>query len=201
MITIVDYKVINLGSVLNMLSKLGVRDVKVAEKPEDLKGAHKIILPGVGSYDRGVSYLKQVGLFEGLQEAGQNGTPLLGICLGMQLLGNGSAEGNLAGLGLIKAFAHRLPGDEVKVPHMGWSKLKIKRSSPLLDGLSAESRFYFVHSYHVVCDDTGDIVATAKHGIDFSAVINHGNVWGAQFHPEKSHRFGMGLLKNFLGGL
>jgi glutamine amidotransferase len=137
-------------------------------------------------------------LFNPIKELALNGTQLLGICLGMQLLGKGSDEGKCSGLGLINAYSRRLPDQVVKVPHMGWSNLTVKRPTALLNGLSEESRYYFVHSYHVVCEDEANVVATAKHGIEFAAVINSGNIWGAQFHPEKSHRFGMEMLKSFL---
>ena len=198
MITIIDYKVVNLGSVLNMIRKIGGHEIKVVEKPEDLAGATKIILPGVGSYDRAVMNLEKMELFNPIKELALNGTPLLGICLGMQLLGKGSEEGRCSGLGLINAYSRRLPDQNVKVPHMGWSNLAIKRPTALLNGLSEDSRYYFVHSYHVVCENESNVIATAKHGIEFAAVINSGNIWGAQFHPEKSHRFGMEMLKSFL---
>jgi glutamine amidotransferase len=127
--------------------------------------------------------------------------PILGICLGVQLLGQGSAEGKRPGLGLVDSRCERLPADAsagIRVPHMGWNHIEPVRDDPILLGLDANARFYFVHSFHVVCADHADVLATAHYGIDFTAMIRRDNIYGAQFHPEKSHRFGMRLLQNFV---
>lgn len=199
-ISVIDYGVVNLGSIRNMLRKLGF-EVELASTPAAVSAARKIILPGVGAFDHGVNALAELGLIEPLRyKAADNSTPILGICLGMQLLGKGSDEGSLRGLGLIEGACVRVRmphGSTLKVPHMGWNEPVPKRASPLLKGLDLRARFYFTHSYHLVCDDPADVLATATHGIEFTAMIERGNVMGVQFHPEKSHRFGMTLLRNF----
>jgi glutamine amidotransferase len=201
-ISVIDYGVANLGSMLNMLRKIGVK-AQAASEPADLKSAEKIILPGVGAFDHGVEALTERGLTESLkQKVLAESVPLLGICLGMQLLGNSSEEGELPGLGLIDARCERFrfpQGEQLKVPHMGWNLLASKCTNPLLDSLDENARFYFVHSYHLVCANPDDVLAHSTYGIDFTSMVNCGNVWGTQFHPEKSHRFGMTLLRNFVG--
>lgn len=200
MISVVDYGVANLGSILNMLRKVGAAAETVGT-PEEIMAAEKIILPGVGAFDHGVSTLNSRGLVGALRaRALGDRVPILGICLGMQMLGKSSEEGELSGLGLIDARCERFRFDgrgHLKVPHMGWSLLETKRASPLTADLGEKARFYFVHSYHIVCADPSDVLATAFYGIEFVALVQHENVYGAQFHPEKSHRFGMALLSNF----
>lgn len=200
MISVLDYGVGNLGSILNMFKKIGIR-ARLVSQPSDVREAEKILLPGVGAFDNAMRELEQRGLIEPLKERVQvHGIPVLGICLGMQLLGNGSEEGNLAGLGFINGTSRRFhfPDDaSLKVPHMGWNVINPVKYSPLFKDEAAERRFYFVHSYHFDCVDTDDVLATAHYGFDFTAMIQQGNIMGAQFHPEKSHRFGMALLKNF----
>jgi glutamine amidotransferase len=149
-----------------------------------------------------MSALTERGLTQPLKDkALEDRAPILGVCLGMQMLGWGSEEGRLAGLGLVDAYCRRFSFEKdskQKVPHMGWSMLAPRRSgSRLLNGMEPKARFYFVHSYHLVCADRDDILASASYGIDFVAMVERGNVFGAQFHPEKSHRFGMALLHNF----
>lgn len=200
MISVIDYGVANLGSMLNMLRKVGVT-AELASTPEALERAEKILLPGVGAFDHGMAALLQRGLVEPLKrKVNEDKVPLLGVCLGMQMLGKGSEEGALAGLGLIDAYCHRFSfeaGSKQKVPHMGWGLLAPRQESRLLSGLDAKARFYFVHSYHLVCAEQSDVLATARYGNEFVSMIQHDNIYGAQFHPEKSHRFGMALLKNF----
>ena len=200
MISIVDYGVVNLGSIRNMFRKLGYETTLVST-PAGIEAATKLLLPGVGAFDHGMSALTELGLVDALQsKALQDGTPLLGICLGMQMLGEGSDEGSWEGLGIIRGRSVRfeLPeGSTLKIPHMGWNIPRIRASSPLVEGLDPKARFYFLHSYHFVCVDPGDVLATADHGVEFTAMIQHGNVMGTQFHPEKSHRFGMAILRNF----
>jgi glutamine amidotransferase len=202
MISVIDYGVCNLGSMLNMLRKVGV-EAQLVSTARELALAEKIILPGVGAFDNGMGALRERGLAEPLRgKVLRDRTPLLGVCLGMQMLGRRSEEGTLDGLGLLDFEARRFrfaPGSAQKVPHMGWSLLAPRRDSPLLRGLDAGSRFYFCHSYHVVCSDPDDILASTEYGGDVAAIVQHDNVYGVQFHPEKSHRFGMALLDNFAG--
>ena len=199
-ISVVSYGVGNVGSIFSMLRKIGAPAVDAAT-PSDIDQAEKIILPGIGAFDHGMETLDARGLVEPLRKrVTQDGVPILGICLGMQLLGQGSEEGVRPGLALIDGHCERFRSNghpPLKIPHMGWKELRFSRSAPLLNELNAESRFYFVHSYHLVCDHMGDVLATAHYGIDFTAMVERANVWGAQFHPEKSHRFGMMLLQNF----
>ncbi len=200
MISVVDYGVANLGSMLNMLRKIGLEAEK-ASTPESLDRACKIVLPGIGAFDHGMTALARHGLIEPLRKkALEDRIPILGVCLGMQMMGAGSEEGDMAGLGLIDATCRRFrPSEEsgLKVPNMGWNQIVPSREGPLLAGLEEGSRFYFVHSYHLVCAHPGDVLACSRYGIDFVSVIEHGNILGVQFHPEKSHRFGMTLLRNF----
>ena len=200
MISVIDYGVSNLGSMLNMLRKVGAQ-AQLVSTAEELDRAEKIILPGVGAFDNGIAALKERGLIEPLRKkALDDKVPLLGVCLGMQMLGRSSEEGSMAGLGLVDAESRRFrftQDSEHKVPHMGWSLLAPRRESALQTGLDAMTRFYFCHSYHLVCSDPADVLASACYGADFVAMVQHGNVYGVQFHPEKSHRFGMALLHNF----
>ena len=200
MISIVDYGAANLGSILNMLRKIGV-DAELVSTPAQVERARKIILPGVGAFDHCIAALRERALIDPLRvKALEERVPVLGVCVGMQMLGHGSAEGQLAGLGWLEGRCERFcvdPHGRNKIPHMGWSLLSARRASVLLQGLEAQARFYFVHSYHLVCDDPNDILVTAHYGTDFVAMVQRDNIYGAQFHPEKSHRFGMRLLQNF----
>jgi glutamine amidotransferase len=198
-ISVIDYGVANLGSMLNMLRRLGAQ-ARLVSTPEEVLAAERIILPGIGAFDQGMRALEDLKLCEPIKERVAAGIPLLGVCLGMQLLGRSSAEGAARGLGLIRGDCQKIAGDSdrrIRVPHMGWSHLEVKRSHALLQDLDAHARFYFVHSYHLVCEDPTDVLATARYGAELTAVIAHENVLGAQFHPEKSHRYGMALLRNF----
>lgn len=200
MISVVDYGVANLASMLNMLRKVGVEAERVGT-PRELESARKIILPGIGAFDQGMVTLRERGLLDALRrKVRDEGVPILGVCLGMQMLGQGSEEGREAGLGLIDATCRRFRPPEcaaLKVPHMGWNTVAPRGSNPLLDGLDEQSRFYFVHSYYVVCGDPADELAYSRYGQDFTSAVARGNIYGVQFHPEKSHRFGMALLRNF----
>jgi len=203
MITIVDIGSSNLNSIVNMVKKIGFR-AEVSSDPEQILKADKIILPGVGSYNNGMKNLQKMGLIPTLnQKVLEKGTPILGICLGMQLLMEGSEEGSIPGLGWIQGKAVKFNfvsnSTQHKIPHMGWNLVSLKvDSSYLLAGLRASPRFYFVHSYHCLCNNPEDIVATSRYGLDFVCILNRDNIYGTQFHPEKSHRFGMRLLQNFL---
>jgi imidazole glycerol-phosphate synthase subunit HisH len=198
MITIIDYGIGNLGSIRNMFKRIGVA-VQVSADLGAIADAEKLILPGVGAFDNAMGRLSTGRLREILDDKAMvEKTPILGVCLGMQLLTRRSDEGSLPGLGWIAADTRRiLPTPSVKVPHMGWNAVRQVCSSPLTQGLSQEARFYFVHSYCVHVDNPVNSVLRARHGVDFDAAVQSGNVFGVQFHPEKSHRFGMQLLANF----
>jgi glutamine amidotransferase len=199
MIVVVDYGVGNIGAIVNMLDYLGVASV-AGETPAAIGRATKLILPGVGAFDRAMSMLEERQLVGPLGEAVRRGTPVLGVCLGMQLLGRRSEEGTRPGLGWIAADTVRIrppEGSGLKVPHMGWSEVQPARPSPIFPESNTGERFYFVHSYHVVCDDPQDVAATVEYGGRLCCAVSRGNVHGAQFHPEKSHRYGMRLLRDF----
>lgn len=201
-ITIVDYGVGNLGSIQNMLKKLGADSI-VASDASAIESATKLVLPGVGAFDAGMSQLNDSGLRAALDAAVlERNLPVAGICLGMQMMTEGSEEGRIPGLGWVPARTTRFKpaADEtMKVPHMGWNVVNRAKGSPVLDFLDGESRFYFVHSYHVHCRDREDVLLTSQYGsISFDAAFERNNILGFQFHPEKSHRFGMALLKGFL---
>lgn len=198
MIDIVNYGMGNLGSVLNMLKYIGVSS-KIVDDPGVLEKAEKILLPGVGSFDQAMKRIKENGFLEVLNHKAINEkTPILGICLGMQLLTNGSEEGKLPGLGWINSETIRFPRSSgLKVPHLGWNVVYPSTDSPLTKKLPEESRFYFVHSYYVTVASEENSILKTDYGIKFDAAIQKENIYGAQFHPEKSHKFGMQLLKNF----
>lgn len=199
MIIIVDYGMGNLGSISNMLKKIGAKNM-ISSRQEDIEGADKLILPGVGAFDNAINNIKNMGLWDVLNRAVlKDMKPVLGICLGMQLLSRRSGEGVLGGFGWVEAETVRLNGAGLKIPHMGWNTIKIERDDGLLRGLDDSSRFYFVHSYHVACKGE-DTLARTSYGCDFTSILRKGNVMGVQFHPERSHRFGMQLLKNFSEG-
>lgn len=195
MISVVNYGMGNIGSIKNMLKKIGV-DSQLIEKPEELDPNNSIILPGVGAFDNAMRRLNECGFSARLQELAAGGTPLLGICLGMQLLGDASEEGSLDGLKLIPGKSRKFVLEaNFKVPHMGWNKV-INTNTGLFQDLK-ESKFYFVHSYHFVPEKEEYILGETNYGCKFVSSINNANVYGAQFHPEKSHKYGMQLLKNF----
>jgi len=201
-ITIVDYGTSNLGSMQNMLKKVGAASM-IAASPQDLEPATKIIVPGVGSFDAGMKKLQQSGMIPMLnQKALVEKVPTLGVCLGMQLMTRSSEEGELPGLGWIDAqtrrFDQRLdPG--IKVPHMGWNEVVPAKSSELIGQFPPEARFYFAHSFYVACASVEDVLLEVSYGTStFAAAFQRGNLMGAQFHPEKSHRFGMTFLRNFV---
>ncbi len=202
MVTIVDYGVGNLASIANMARKAGTNCV-VSGDPNVLSTAERLILPGVGAFDRAMAKLEERGLIPVLTErAMERRVPTLGLCLGMQLFGRGSEEGSRPGLGWIAAdnrrFQFAAPATTaLKVPHMGWNYIEPAAPAALLERLPPEPRFYFVHSYHLHCDDPSDVMCWTTYGYRFASGIHRGNVWGTQFHPEKSHAFGLALLKNF----
>lgn len=196
-VSLVDYGLGNLGSVANMLKRVGAQSRRIST-PEELLDSESVLLPGVGAYDTGMKLLEAQGLVEPLRRFAASGRPLLGICLGMQLLVDSSAEGTLPGLGLIAGRCERVvDAPQLRVPHMGWNHVEPVRDDPLLEGLDQDNRFYFVHSYHVIPDSPEDVLAQTTYGGAFTSMIRRGNVVGAQFHPEKSHTFGMTILRNF----
>ncbi len=200
MITIVDYGMGNLGSIKNMLKKVGFQ-CEITSTPDKIMSASKLILPGVGAFDAGMARLNDSGLIPALNEQVLlNKIPVLGICLGMQLMTHSSEEGHLPGLGWVDAKTIRFSFPEtshLKVPHMGWNVVTFPKSSNLINTVEIEERFYFVHSYYVKCENNDDVLMRAKYGHEFDAGFEVGNVMGVQFHPEKSHKFGMRLLRNF----
>ncbi len=201
MIVIVDYKMGNLGSITNIIKKVGHTSV-ISSDLEVISNASKIILPGVGAFDKAMQNLKELNLIDILNEKALiQKTPFLGICLGMQLLAKHSEEGNVDGLGFIDATIKKFQVNdfpELKVPHMGWNEVEIPSKHPLCDDLYDHSRFYFVHSYHAVCNNSSNVLMKTRFGYDFDSAIHQENIMGVQFHPEKSHKFGMQLFKNFI---
>lgn len=200
MIVIVNYGLGNLASVQNMFRKIGAKETVVSGDPEVIAKADKILLPGVGAFDGGMGNLENSGLIPLLnQKALSEKVPVLGICLGMQLLTRRSEEGKKPGLGWIDADTVKFnlaPELKLKVPHMGWDYIKVSRTNPLLD-TNGKNRFYFVHSYYVKCMDEKQTLATCDFGGEFTCAVNKDNIFGTQFHPEKSLRFGMKVLENF----
>ena len=200
MIAIIDYDLGNLGSIANMLKAIGEKSI-ITSDGKQLEIADKLILPGVGAFDAGMENLTQSGLADVIREQVLNKKkPILGICLGMQLLGRKSEEGKAEGLALIPFDNKRFQFDqetELRIPHMGWDVVDFKMSHPLLYCIKEQQRYYFVHSYHAVCDSHENILMTCDYGYEFAAAVVKENVMGVQFHPEKSHDFGMALLRNF----
>jgi glutamine amidotransferase len=202
-VTVVDYNTSNIKSVGNMLRKIGVK-AHITADPNEIRKAEKIILPGVGAFDAARRNLDVAQLPEVLHEAViERGVPFLGICLGMQILAKGSEEGCLPGLGWVggrvRRFSFELPENSPKVPHMGWNYVCPRASDhPLWRHMANPMRFYFVHSYHFVCESEADVAAVTSYGYDFHCAVARDNIWGVQFHPEKSHTYGMQLLRNFV---
>lgn len=202
MVIIIDYGLGNLSSVKNMLKKIGVDSEVTAEK-EKIQAATKLILPGVGAFDNGMQNLKEGGLIDVInQKVLQEKTPVLGICLGMQLMTAKSQEGVLPGLGWMDAetvkFNFSASDKKFPVPHMGWDFVKQQKPSRLLEGMYDEPRFYFVHSYYVKTNRPEDALLTTNYSFDYVSGFEKENILGVQFHPEKSHKYGMVLLKNFI---
>lgn len=200
MITIVDYGLGNILAILNVYKRLNV-EVSIAKNADDLQSASKVILPGVGAFDHAMELLNQSGMREVLDELvlGKH-VPVLGICVGMQILAHSSDEGQAPGLGWIEGRVrgfkslqqYRLP-----LPHMGWNDVRLVSQTRLFNQLKYDARFYFLHSYYFQCDHEVDVAAVSIYGIDFTCAVNVGKIYGVQFHPEKSHHFGVQLLKNF----
>lgn len=200
-IVIVDYGSGNLLSIANMLRKVGCPNVTISGDPDEIEKADKLILPGVGHIDHGMKGLRQANLIDVLNDKViDKQTPVLGICLGLQLMTEKSEEGMSKGLGWLEATTiafdkNRMNGE--KLPHMGWAEIKYNRSHPLFKGLGPDPRFYFVHGYHVTTENKNLILCKADYGYDFTAGLFRENIMAVQFHPEKSHKFGMKIMKNF----
>ncbi len=201
MIGIIDYGLGNLGSIKNMLKIIGEKAI-ISSDISELDKCNTLILPGVGAFDAGMSKLNETGLAQYIKNvANMDKKPILGICLGMQLLGKRSEEGQLEGLGLIPFESKRfqVQDQNLKVPHMGWDIVDIKKDIPLTHNLfDQRQRYYFVHSYHAVCESLDNVMMTCDYGYEFAAAVVKDNIMGVQFHPEKSHSFGMKLLENFV---
>lgn len=203
MISIIDLGIGNIGSIVNMLNYLGYEST-IVKNPNELEKANKIILPGVGSFDRAILTIKSRGLDEIISHKSEKEKiPILGICLGMQLLTNGSEEGSKQGLGLIDAETKNLSSrlkkleKNIPVPHMGWNQVKKSKFNPLTKDIDIDDKFYFVHSYYVDCNFEKESILKTNYGFEFDAAFNKDNIFGVQFHPEKSHKYGMKIFKNF----
>lgn len=201
LVGVLDVGLGNIGSVQRMIFKVGGRSVLIS-KPEELDNVKKIILPGVGHFDEGMRKLRESSLIDRLiVKIKHDKMPILGICLGMHLLCRGSEEGELPGLGLIDADVKKFQFDELsslKIPHMGWNSVVKLKESRLFAEVSEEQRYYFVHSYKVVVDDPSIVSVEANYGGKFCAAFQQDNIYGVQFHPEKSHRFGMELIRSYV---
>jgi glutamine amidotransferase len=202
MVVIIDSGIGNTGSILNMLRKIGAKAV-ISSEPEQIKAADKLIMPGIGAFDNGIKMLEKNGLIPLLErKVIKDKTPILGICLGMQLFTKKSEEGVLDGLGWVdavtKKFRNTVNENKIRIPHMGWNIVEPAGESWLFADMDQEKRFYFSHSYYVICNNNNNITATTLYGHNFVSILQKDNIIGVQFHPEKSHIFGMKLLKNFL---
>jgi imidazole glycerol-phosphate synthase subunit HisH len=202
MIVVIDYGMGNIGSIANMLKKVGVAAV-VSADIGTVESADKLILPGVGAFDQGMRHLRDLGLIPVLnRKVLEAKTPILGLCLGMQLFTRNSEEGSLPGLGWFDAetvrFRFHASQTGLKALHMGWNTVNLINPTALWKNMYPDARFYFVHAYHVVCHDQNDVTTTSHYGYEFASAITKGNVQGTQFHPEKSHKFGIRLFKSFV---
>ncbi len=198
-VVIIDYQTGNIRSVARRIELLG-EEYALTRDIDEIQHADRLILPGVGGFRQGMDQLREFGLVKVIKEQATEGKPILGICLGMQLLADWSEEnGGIEGLGLISGKVIRLPHrKQLRVPHMGWNDISFKRNEPLFSGIPQGTDFYFCHSYHFHCLDEHDVVATVDYGEPFACAIRRQNVFGVQFHPEKSFKHGEQLLANFL---
>lgn len=201
MITIIDYGVGNINAFVNVYKRLNI-STKIAKTAADLEDAQKLILPGVGHFDHAMSELNKSGMREKLDELVLvKKVPIIGICVGMQMMGNSSDEGIVEGLKWIDAGIKKFDESKVKqvtrLPHMGWNEVRPNSSNPLFEGLEKNALFYFLHSYYFECNNANDILATSEYGDSFTCAVHRNNVFGIQFHPEKSHHYGEILLHNF----
>lgn len=201
MITIIDYGLGNIRAFVNVYERLNIK-TKIARTADEITGAEKIILPGVGAFDYAMSQLNASGMRDELEkQVVINKVPVIGICVGMQMLARSSDEGRLPGLGWVdgevRMFDPELIPYKTRLPHMGWNSMTPVKENHLLNGFDGPMRFYFLHSYYFICHQDDDVIATTHYGITYASAINRGNVYGIQFHPEKSHSNGIRLLHNF----
>jgi len=201
MTVLINYGLGNINAFINVFKRVDI-PIRTANTVEELKGASKIILPGVGAFDHAMEKLNNSGMREALdQMVLVDRTPVIGICVGMQILGKKSDEGVLPGLGWIdgdvKKFDESTIQYKTKLPHMGWNDVNVTKSNKLFDGLENNALFYFLHSYYFNCNNNDDVIADATYGVNFACAVNHHNIYGVQFHPEKSHQYGERLLHNF----
>ena len=202
MITIIDYGFGNIRAFVNVYERLNI-PISVAKTADDLQAASKIILPGVGAFDHAMRKLNNSGMRDAIQKlVWDQQVPILGVCVGMQILGHSSDEGKLPGLGwidgIVAKFDTYASDTKIQLPHMGWNTIHpTNNDNPLLESLSSDSRFYFLHSYYFQCHNQIDTIATTEYEIQFTSALNSRNTYGVQFHPEKSHHWGIQLLKNF----
>lgn len=195
MITIVDYGAGNLRSIARAFEHLGI-PARVVDRPEEVERAEAVVLPGVGAAGAAMRFLKDRGLDEAVRAALKRGIPFLGVCLGMQLLLGSHEEGDTAGLGLLPGCVRRFP-EGLIVPHIGWNQVQPVRETPLFEGIPPSSYFYFVHSYYAEPADAALVAGLTDYGAPYCSVIEADNLWGVQFHPEKSSTNGLRLLRNF----
>lgn len=201
MITIINYGLGNIRAFINVYDRLKIQ-TKVAQTADEIIGATKIILPGVGSFDYAMAQLNNSGMRDELEkQIFDNKIPIMGICVGMQMLAKSSDEGKMPGLGWIdgnvKLFDTSLIPYKTRLPHMGWNSIEPSKENILLNGFNNQSRFYFLHSYYFDCNNQENILCTTEYGIKYSSAVNKDNIYGIQFHPEKSHSNGVRLLQNF----
>jgi glutamine amidotransferase len=201
MIAIVDYGLGNIKAFANIYKQINVPLI-IARTASDLNDATKIILPGVGAFDHAMQKFNASGMRGRVEELVLvQKRPLIGICVGMQILAAGSDEGNEDGLNWIHGYVRRLDASKIhfktRLPHMGWNDVHRRKESPLLRGMNDKNEFYFLHSYYFDCENASSVLATAHYGNEFAAIINHENIFGIQCHPEKSHEFGISVLRNF----
>lgn len=200
MIGIINYGVGNISAFLNVYKRLGIA-AKAIDDPDEISEASKLILPGVGHFDFAMQKFRDSGLLEAVDRRVKDGVPVLGVCVGMQMLADKSEEGQLPGLGWIEGEVKLFQIEDVRlkphVPHMGWNTLLSVENHPILKGLGTDSSFYFLHSYYFEPKNATDTLIRSKYGIEFTSMVYSKNVFGAQFHPEKSHEAGVKLLRNF----
>jgi len=199
MIIIIDYGMGNLRSVQKAFERIGI-PARISSEADEILNAEKLVLPGVGHFECGMKNLRTKGLFDLLNKVVLNNKiPIIGICLGMQLMTEFSEEGNCEGFGWIKARTQKFlfQNKELKIPHMGWNNLLIKNSDSIFKNITSDNFFYFVHSYYVTCENEVDILAETNYSNNFVSSLNKDNIYGCQFHPEKSHDNGLKILKNF----
>lgn len=197
MISIIDYGMGNVHAFRNMYSRLNI-EVAFARTAEDVARSERLILPGVGAFDDAMRCLERSGLRAAIEAAVlRDGKPLLGVCVGMQMLAHSSEEGTLAGLGWVPGSVKRFDRGDLSLPHMGWNDVAPTGTGGLFRGMETDARFYFLHSYYFECEDRSQALALTDYGGEYASAVGCGRVFGVQFHPEKSHRWGSQLLKNF----